>query len=218
MTASVSWSRIWGSRSLITGRSTRRWTASSQISCSFARSGTSIWCRWCFVHGWNGKTLYLLTFILYTVISQMVDAEGDETEEDQWMAGHKEWCWWVSVTAQQLVLDAAAPLTVLKAVVKLIVLFRVSLCALCLQLLLTGGGRGLPPPWRVHLVRGGYQAHAGRGNAERQMWRNLSHPWEPITEGLVRLLCGVSLSLTLCGTFIYSEMVVPIENMAKTQT
>lgn len=36
----------------------------------------------------------------------MADAEGDQAEKDQWMAGHKERRWWVSVweevKAQQL--------------------------------------------------------------------------------------------------------------------
>lgn len=27
---------------------------------------------------------------------QMANAEGDKAETDQWMAGHKERCWWVS--------------------------------------------------------------------------------------------------------------------------
>lgn len=60
------------------------------------------------------------------------------------------------------------------------------------QLLLTGGGRELASPRRVHLVRGRHQAHAGRGDAEGQVRRDLPHPGESVAEGLLRLLCGVS--------------------------
>ena len=64
------------------------------------------------------------------------------------------------------------------------------------QLVLAGaGGRELAPPRRVHLVRGRHQAHPGRGAAQRQMRRNLPHPREPITEGLLCLLCRVSCAL-----------------------
>lgn len=118
------------------------------------------------------------------------------------------------MTAPQLVLSwvkAAAPLTVMKAVIKLIVLSGVSFlldsfCSLHLQLFLTGRRWGLTPPWRVYLVRGRHQAHPGWGNAERQMRWNLSHPWEPVTEGLLRLLRSVSLCLTLWGLKAFSHL------------
>ena len=65
--------------------------------------------------------------------------------------------------------------------------------SLCLQLLLAGGGGwGLAPPRRVHLVRRWHQTHPSRGDAERKIWWYLPHPREPVTEGLLCLLCSVS--------------------------
>lgn len=72
------------------------------------------------------------------------------------------------------------------------VLFLIKCLLFYFQLLLIRRGRRLAPPWWVYLVCGWHQTHPGWRNAERQMWRDLPHPWEPITERLVRLLCGVS--------------------------
>lgn len=201
MTVSVNLSRTWSSKRQTTERSTRRWTASSQISCSFARSETSTWCkprllsvRCCFHCRHPQQHLWVLP------VFQMVDAEGNEAEEDQWMAGHKERCWWVSVPAQCL--------SVMEALIRHS--SSVLMLDFCVQLLLPGGRWQLTSPWWVYLVCRGHQTLSGRGNVEREMWWNLSHQGEPIAEGLLRLFCCVSL---ISSIFWYPDHSEPAEQL-----